>query len=244
MVGNWKLHNTVGEAIALVERLKAVIGDPRGREVAVAPPFTALYAVRGALCGTPIALAGQDCHSEERGAFTGAIAPSMLRDVGCRYVILGHSERRGLFGETDATVNRKVRAALAAGLGAILCVGERAGEPAREVIPRQLEAGLAGIAGLDGVVIAYEPVWAIGSGTPASPEDAVTVAGLVRERLAAGWGEAAARATRVLYGGSVNAANAGHFLGREAIDGALVGGASLDAVAFAGIVEAAPPFGH
>lgn len=244
IVGNWKLHKTVGEAIALIEKLKLAIGDPGGREVAIAPPFTALYAVRGALCGTPIALAGQDCHGEEKGAFTGAVSAGMLRDVGCRYVIVGHSERREHFGETDAAIARKLLAALAAGLAPILCLGEKSEDRGRtrEMITRQLETALASVERPDRVVIAYEPVWAIGSGTPATPAEAATVADLVRERLAAGWGPEMAGRTRVLYGGSVNATNAGGFLGREEIDGALVGGASLDATTFSAIVEAAPFF--
>ncbi len=244
IVGNWKLHNTVGEAIALVEGLKRALGDVAGCEVAVCPPFTALYAVRGALCGTAIALGAQDCHWAERGPFTGEVSPGMLRDVGCRFVIVGHSERRQHFGETDAVVNQKLLAALAAGLNPILCVGERARDReagrTQEVVAAQLEGGLAGVsaARLPEVVVAYEPVWAIGTGTPARPEDAAAVAVGMRQCLRAGWGESS-EAVRLLYGGSVSGANVRGFLGQAVIDGALVGGLSLDPVEFARIVEAA-----
>ncbi|HSW10361.1 MAG TPA: triose-phosphate isomerase [Bacillota bacterium] len=245
IVGNWKLHCTVVQAIALADAIRRAVGDPGSREVAIAPPFTAIYAVRGVICGTPIGLAAQDAHWEERGAFTGAVSPGLLHDVGCRYAILGHSERREHFAETDAAVARKLRAVLAAGLSAVLCVGERAAERdqgrAQAVVAGQLAAALAGIAPetLPMVAIAYEPVWAIGTGLAAGADEAAAMADYIRGRLAAGWGDAAGRA-RILYGGSVNPGNAGDFLRREAIDGALVGGASLNADSFAAIVKAAP----
>jgi triosephosphate isomerase len=245
IVGNWKLNCTVVQAIALADAIRTAVGDPGAREVVIAPPFTAIYAVRGVICGTPIGLAAQDAHWEERGAFTGAVSPSLLHDVGCRYVILGHSERREHFAETDATVARKLRAVLAAGLSPILCVGERAGERAdgraQTVVVGQLTAALAGVSrgDLPRVAIAYEPVWAIGTGMAAGARDATAMAECIRGRLAAGWGDAASR-VRILYGGSVSPGNAGEFFEQEALDGALVGGASLNHHSFAAIVKAAP----
>jgi triosephosphate isomerase len=245
IVGNWKLHCTVVEAITLADSIRVAVGDPGAREVVIAPPFTAIYAVRGVICGTPIGLAAQDAHWEERGAFTGAISPGLLHDVGCRYAIVGHSERREHFAENDAAIARKLRAILAAGLAPILCVGERASErdqdQAEAVVAGQLASALAGVSAeaLPRVAIAYEPVWAIGTGVAATAQDTSAMADALRRQLAATWGEAAAR-VRILYGGSVNPANAGEFLGRPSLDGALVGGASLNAHGFAAIVKAAP----
>ena len=244
IVGNWKLHCTVAEAITLADSIRLAVGDPSPREVVIAPAFTAIYAVRGIVCGTPIGLAAQDAHWEERGAFTGAISPGLLHDVGCRYAILGHSERREHFAETDATIARKLQAVLAAGLSPILCVGERAGArdqgQAQTVVAGQLAAALTGVSAeaLSRIAIAYEPVWAIGTGIAAVADDAAAMAGFIRLQLAASWGDAADR-VRILYGGSVNPSNAGEFLCQEAIDGALVGGASLNAHSFAAIVKAA-----
>lgn len=245
IAGNWKMHKSVGEALALVA---ALTGErrPEGVEVAVCPPFTALGAVARALEGSSIRLGAQDMHWEAQGAFTGAISPLMLADVGCTYVIVGHSERRQLFGETDAAVGRKVRAAFAHGLTPILCVGERLDERdagrTEAVVTGQTEAGIAGLTPeqIARLVIAYEPVWAIGTGRSASGEEANRVIAVIRGVLSERAGAAAAQ-TRILYGGSVTPENAAEFARQPEVDGALVGGASLDAGRFLGIVRAARP---
>jgi len=245
IAGNWKMHKTVGDAIALVQALKR---EPvsQGVEVAVCPPFSALSDVSRALEGSAIRLGAQDMFWEPQGAFTGEISPLMLRDVRCHYVIVGHSERRQHFAETDEAVARKVRAAFAHDVLPIMCVGERledrdAGQ-AERVVARQTEAGTAGLepeqAGR--LVIAYEPVWAIGTGRSASAEEANRVIGLIRGLLSERFGGAAAN-TRILYGGSVTPDNAAEFIRQPEVDGALVGGASLDASKFLAIVRAARP---
>jgi len=246
VVGNWKLHKTVGEAQALVTELKNQLGAVRDVAVGVAPSFTALHAVAKRLEDSTIVVAAQDCFWEEKGAWTGAVAPGMLVDVGCRWVIIGHSERRQHFGETDETVGKKVKAALAAGLGVIACVGETerqrdAGETF-DVVDRHLDGVLAaGTPPLDRLVIAYEPVWAIGTGRTATPAQAQEVHAHLRSRLRERLGDAAADAIRLQYGGSVKASNAEALMREADIDGALVGGASLDAGEFVAIVKAARP---
>jgi triosephosphate isomerase len=245
VVGNWKMHKTVAEALALVTELKNQLASLREVDVGVAPPFTALHPVAKRLEDSPIVVAGQDCFWEAKGAFTGQIAPAMLRDVGCTWTIIGHSERRQLFGETDATVARKVPAALAAGLGAIVCVGETLAErdagTTTRVVETQLAGGLAEVGkdAIDRLVIAYEPVWAIGTGRTATPAQAQEVHAFIRGWLGGRFGAAAAAAIRIQYGGSVKADNAVQLMKQADIDGALVGGASLQAADFVAICRAA-----
>jgi len=248
VVGNWKLHKTVSEALALVTELKNQLGSVKGVDYGVAPPFTALWPVARRIEGSAMALAGQNIHWEDRGAFTGEVSASLLADVGCGWAIVGHSERRQLFGDTSEGVGKKARAAIAAGLGAIVCVGETererdAGETTR-VVDAQLAGALAGLeAGAgDRVVIAYEPVWAIGTGRTATPAQAQEVHAHIRGRLAERYG-AVAQAIRIQYGGSVKPGNAAQLMAEPDIDGALVGGASLAADDFVAIVKAARPPG-
>jgi triosephosphate isomerase len=243
IAGNWKMNKTVAEAIDLVKQLKASLSGVEGVEVAVAPPFTALSAVRKELEGSPIQLAAQNLFWEEKGAFTGEIAPPMLKEVGCHYVILGHSERRQFFGETDETVNRKVRASLSQGLKVIFCIGETLKE--REegrtfaVIERQIPGGLKDIRKeeMRNIVIAYEPVWAIGTGKTATPEQAEEVHRFIRKKLAELYSKEIAEGVRIQYGGSVTPENVKGLMGQENIDGALVGGASLKSETFSKIVR-------
>ncbi len=244
--GNWKLHKTVSEALELVTALKNQLGVVRDVEVGVAPVFTALSSVAKRLEDSHLRLAGQNCHWEERGAWTGEVAPSMLVDVGCSHVILGHSERRQYFGETDDGVARKARAALDAGLGIILCVGETdserdAGQTTARV-ESQLAGGLATVeeSDLERLIVAYEPVWAIGTGRTATPGQAQEVHAHIRATLRGRYG-AAADDLRIQYGGSVKPGNAAELMSQADIDGALVGGASLEADDFVAIVKAARP---
>ena len=243
IAGNWKMHKTVAATRALIAQLRDAIGDVTDVDVAVAPPFTALAAGAEALAGSAIRLLAQNMNASDEGAFTGEVSPVMLTDVGVAGVILGHSERRSLFGETDAAVATKLRAALAHDLMPIVCVGEtreeREAGRTSEVVLGQLRAALDGLAQDDGrrIVIAYEPVWAIGTGLTATPEQAQEVHARIRELLTGLFGAAAA-SIRILYGGSVNPSNAAELLACADIDGALVGGASLDADSFAGIVSA------
>jgi triosephosphate isomerase len=243
VVGNWKLHKTVAEAVALVTELKNQLASIKGVAYGVAPPFTALWPVARRIEGSAMVLAGQTCHWEDRGAFTGEVSPSLLADVGCSWVIVGHSERRQLFGETSDAVGKKARASLAAKLGVIVCVGETererdAGDTTR-VVDAQLAGALADLdpgAG-DKLVIAYEPVWAIGTGRTATPAQAQEVHAHIRGRLAERFG-ATAQAIRIQYGGSVKPSNAAQLMAEADIDGALVGGASLVADDFVAIVKA------
>ncbi|MFL5805707.1 MAG: triose-phosphate isomerase [Roseiflexaceae bacterium] len=242
IAGNWKMYKTIGEAVALVEALLRGLGDTADREVLVCPPFTVLHAVAPVLLGTPIGLGAQDVFYEPQGAYTGAISPVMLRDVGCAYVIIGHSERRQIFGEDDALVNRKLRAALSHGLRPILCVGEtkpqRDAGQAESVVIEQLRFGLGhvDVAALKPLVIAYEPVWAIGTGETATPGDAQTMHATIRSTLADLYGAEAAALVRIQYGGSVKPDNVDELMAQPDIDGALVGGASLTAESFLRIV--------
>jgi triosephosphate isomerase len=244
IAANWKMHKTLEEARTLAGEVRRGLPPGAAAEVALAPPFTALAAVAAELAGSGLALAGQDAYWERQGAYTGAISPLMLQDVGCRYVIIGHSERRQYFGETDATVNRKLKAVLEVGLCPICCIGEtleeRQAEQTLAVVSRQLEAGLAGLGTLTGaqLVLAYEPVWAIGTGLTATPAQAQEVHAFIRSRLREFF-HAAAEEMRVLYGGSVTPDNAASLLAETDIDGALVGGASLKAASFLGIIAAA-----
>ncbi|MBC8078130.1 MAG: triose-phosphate isomerase [Chloroflexales bacterium] len=243
IAGNWKMYKTVAEGVELVEALLAGLGDLSDREVLVCPPFTALYPLSPLLADTPIALGAQDVFYEAQGAYTGAVAPAMLRDVGCRYVIVGHSERRNVFGDDDATVNRKLHAALGAGLRPILCVGEskpqRDSGQANTLVVAQVRAGLAGVSAehMAETVIAYEPIWAIGTGDTATPADAQAMHAAIRATLAELYGAAVADATRIQYGGSVKPDNVDELMAQPDIDGALVGGASLVADSFLRIVH-------
>ncbi|MBI3184192.1 MAG: triose-phosphate isomerase [Myxococcales bacterium] len=246
IAGNWKMNKTVGEALSLARELRGLVSMVRDRvEMAVAPPFTALHSVARALEGSNIALAAQSCHWEAFGAFTGEVSAPMLKEVGCSYVIIGHSERRQYFGETDETVNRRCQAVLKAGLVPIVCVGETLAEREAgrtlEVVSRQLKGGLAGFspAELARFVVAYEPVWAIGTGRNATADQAQEVHAHIREQLVAAFGREAAEQVRIQYGGSVKPDNAGSLLSKPDVDGALVGGASLKASDFAAIVKAA-----
>jgi triosephosphate isomerase len=243
IAGNWKMHMTPRETEAFLESFLARVIDPRA-EVLLIPPFTSLDRAARRLTDSPILLGAQDIHQEPRGAFTGAISSEMVRDIGCTYVLVGHSERRHVFGDDDATVRQKLQAALAAGLQPILCVGEvlderRSGET-QTVIAGQLSAGLTGITPeeMERITIAYEPVWAIGTGETATPEQAQDAIAGIRQWLADRFAVDAASSTRILYGGSVKPGNAADLVHQPDIDGALVGGASLDPELFAQIVAA------
>ncbi len=245
IAGNWKLHNTVAESVELARAVLHRTPRDAAVDVLVAPVFTALYAVHEAIGDGSVRLAAQDCHFEDRGAFTGEVGPALLKDVGCTFVILGHSERRHVFGELDEAVRRKVAAVLSHGLTPIVCVGEkleeREADRTEAVVLGQLDAALEGLdaESARGCVIAYEPVWAIGTGRTASPEDAEAVHRAIRARLGERFDGPTAESVRILYGGSVKPANAAALLAQPDIDGALVGGASLDAESFAEIVQAA-----
>lgn len=242
IAGNWKMHTTRAEAMALARAVAEGVGKGRGVDVAVCPPSVYLDAVGQVLVGTAVGLGGQNCYHAAKGAYTGEISAAMLRDVGCQYVIVGHSERRQLFRETDAEVHRKLRAALEAGLAPILCVGEtlaqrEAGQTAA-VVRGQLEGSLADLSDEQAgrIVIAYEPVWAIGTGVVATPAQAEEVHADLRRWLAERYNPALAAEVRIQYGGSVTAENALSLLSQPNIDGALVGGASLKAESFLAIV--------
>jgi triosephosphate isomerase len=241
IAGNWKMYKTVAEAVALAREVRA---EAEGRaEVVVAPPFPSLPAVAEALRGSSVGLAAQNMHPAVEGAFTGEVSPVMLKDVACSHVILGHSERRQLFGETDEGVARKAEAALAHGLVPIVCVGEslaeRESNRTMEVVERQTERALRGLTAdqLVRILVAYEPVWAIGTGKVATPAQAEEVHAFIRQRVTVSHGEPAALALRILYGGSVKPDNIGALMAEADIDGALVGGASLTAASFLKIVH-------
>lgn len=244
IAGNWKMHNLVGESVTLARAIadNARIG-PR-TDVVVAPAFTALLAVHEALRGSRIALAAQDVHWEPQGAYTGEVSAPMLRDVGCSYCIVGHSERRQYFGETDEIVHKKVRALLDHGITPIACLGETLSEREAgvtfDVVRRQLDGILGDLNGeaVRTLVLAYEPVWAIGTGKTAKAVDAQQVHAFLRDRLRHRYAEVADQ-VRILYGGSVKPDNAAELLAQPDIDGALVGGASLDADSFGRIIQAA-----
>lgn len=247
VAGNWKLNKTATEAHRLVSDLIPRLRTIQGVEKLLCPPFTALMAVSRLIKDNDIRLGAQNMHWEEKGAFTGEISAAMLAEF-CQYVILGHSERRKYFGETNETVNRKLRAALSGGLVPLVCVGETLDENqagmAAGVVSLQVREALHGldISGPSQLVIAYEPVWAIGTGRAATGEGANTIVrNVIRPTLAGMLGDALAQGIRVLYGGSVDANNAAEFFGQPEIDGALVGGASLDAEVFARITESALP---
>lgn len=249
--GNWKMHMTHLDAINVIQKFSYSLdaSDPSYVDISVHPPFTALRSAQTVIEADdlPIALGAQNVHWEPKGAFTGEVSPPMLAKLNVRYVIVGHSERRQLFGETDEMVAKKVAAVFAAGMTPVMCVGEtleeREAERTEERVLGQLRAGLSGLdpERIAAMVVAYEPIWAIGTGRNATPEDAQGVCGAIRSAVTADHGEAAGAGVRVQYGGSVKAANAAELMAQPDIDGALVGGASLDPTEFAQIVAAARP---
>ena len=245
VMGNWKMYGLLAEARALATGVRDGLKRLRDVEVALCPPYTALTVVNEVLGNGPIRLGAQNCHWDASGAHTGEISPVMLADLGCRYVLLGHSERRREMGETDEQVNRKVRAALAHRLTPVLCVGETAEERRQGLtfttVEGQLRAGLAGVPadGIASMVLAYEPVWAIGTGVNATPGQAAEVHGYLRGLLSELTSKETALTIRILYGGSVKADNADALCAEPEIDGALVGSASLTAAGFIGIVKKA-----
>jgi triosephosphate isomerase len=242
VAGNWKMNLTVREASALASAVRGALADFEAADVVLCPPFTALHAVRDALAGGRVALGAQDAHWEPAGAYTGEVSMSMLRDLSCRYVILGHSERRTYFHETDGVVRRKAEAALAAGLTPIVCVGETLAEREAGRTDEVLEGSLGGLGrALSGIVVAYEPVWAIGTGRTATADQAQSAHARIRELLGSIGGTDVAGAIRIQYGGSVKASNAAEIFERPDVDGGLVGGASLVAADFASIVRGTSP---
>ena len=245
IAGNWKMNLNSAEGAALAGEITGQVGQQTDVSVCLCPPFTALESVAKAIGESNLSLGAQNMHYEAPGAFTGEVSAEMLRHLFCSYVILGHSERRQYFGETDAIVNKKVRAALDANLRPIVCVGETLEErdagDMREVVKAQVDGALQGVESgqADQLVIAYEPVWAIGTGKTATPDMAEEAHGEIRCLLAGNFGEDVASRVRILYGGSMKPENADDLLARENIDGGLIGGASLKANAFVGIVESA-----
>jgi len=245
IAGNWKMNTNRQSSVALAKAVAAGVTDLAGRmTVAVCPPFVYLQGVAEAIQGTSVAVGSQDVYREADGAFTGEISTAMLKDVGCTYVLCGHSERRHVIGETDELINKKVKATLAGGLLPIFCVGEllseRDANQTEAVVDRQLKAGLSGVspAQMALVTIAYEPVWAIGTGRTATPQQAQEVHAFIRKRLAALYDKKVADQTRIQYGGSVKPDNAKELMGQADVDGLLVGGASLKAGDFLGIIKA------
>ena len=244
IAGNWKMNKTRPEAKELVEAIKPLVAGA-GCEVVACVPFTNLETVLEAVKGSNVKVGAENCHFEKSGAFTGEISADMLAEMGVEYVIIGHSERRQYFGETDETVNKRTRAALAAGLKVILCVGEMLADRENgitdELVAMQTKIALKGVTAeeLKNVIIAYEPVWAIGTGKTATAEQANEVCAVIRATLAKLYGKEAADATTIQYGGSMNAKNADELLSKVDVDGGLIGGASLKAPDFAAIVEAA-----
>src|SRR6476660_8470874 len=244
IAGNWKMYKTISQSVDTALTLKPLVANANHCDVVLAPVFTAIKTVADRLEGSNIHIAGQNCSSETKeGAHTGEVLATMLRDAGATYVIIGHSERRQFYGETDATVNRKVAAALSAGLIVIMCVGETLDQRdqgiAQDVVSGQLIGGLSGLTAsdLDRIIVAYEPVWAIGTGRTATPEQAQEMHAFIRRVFADRHSQAAANALRILYGGSVKPDNIVGLMAQEDIDGALVGGASLQAESFAQIVN-------
>jgi triosephosphate isomerase len=243
IAGNWKLHKTLQEASSLAAELIPAVADNRSVEIVVAPVYTALSTVAETVAGSNIKLAAQNCYPESQGAFTGEVSPALLKNVGCDYVIIGHSERRQLFRETDEFINSKARALAGAGLGVILCVGETLEERETgqmfDVLRRQIRYGLKHLTAdlMGGVVIAYEPVWAIGTGKTASDEQAQEAHAFIRALLIEFYDKQVASATRILYGGSVKPGNIDGLMTQPDVDGALVGGASLNADDFARIAN-------
>jgi triosephosphate isomerase (TIM) len=245
IAGNFKMFKTVADTVSYINDLRALARDVRGVDVVIAPPFTAIAAAANGVKDSTIAVAAQDMHWEREGAFTGEVSAGMLREAGARYVIIGHSERRTLFAETNGTVNKKLHAALGGGLIPIVCIGETLDQRDRgetlTVLDRQIKEGLDGLTGeaLSGMVVAYEPVWAIGTGRNATPAQAGEAHHHIRQRLKGWFGLDASDRCRVLYGGSVKPENIAALISQPDVDGALVGGASLDPKTFFAIVRAA-----
>jgi triosephosphate isomerase (TIM) len=243
IAGNWKMFNTRGEAAAFINELKPRMTNVGHCDVIVAPPFTALADAAQAAKGSAIGIAAQDVHWDVEGAHTGDVSPGMLLDAGCSHVIIGHSERRHDHGETDEQVNRKLKAALAAGLTPIVCVGEtleeRESNETQKVLDRQFQCGFAGLTPQEfsRIIMAYEPVWAIGTGRTATPEQAEESHAYLRELARGQFGEEQAQAVRILYGGSVKPQNIKGLMAQADLDGALVGGASLKVESFAAIID-------
>jgi len=244
IAGNWKMYKLLNDAVDTALALKPLVANANHCDVVVAPVFTALKTVADRLEGSNISIAAQNCAVQnEFGAHTGEVAPAMLKDVGCTHVIIGHSERRQFYGETNESVNKKAKAALAAGLTAIVCVGEHLSEresgKAETVVKTQLSSSLNGLTAgdVERIIVAYEPVWAIGTGKTATPEQAQEMHGFIRSVLSETQGAAAAKSIRILYGGSVKPDNIVQLMAQEDVDGALVGGASLEAGSFAEIVN-------
>lgn len=241
--GNWKMYKTVAEAVAFVNEAKSLVAGATDVEIGIGAPATALKSLADAAKGTNIKIGGENCHWEKEGAFTGEISPGMLVEAGCSFVIIGHSERRQYFGETNETCNKKTKAAIANGLDVILCCGEtleeREANKTSAVVTDHIKNGLAGMtdAEMKKVVIAYEPVWAIGTGKTATPEQAQEVHAVIRKLLAEMFGAAIADATRIQYGGSVKPENVKEIMAQPDVDGALVGGAALKPDSFAKLVN-------
>jgi triosephosphate isomerase (TIM) len=243
IAGNWKMYKAIGEAVEFVEQLRPLVAQSRHCDVVVAPAFTALAAVSEAARGSNIAVSAQDCHWDKEGAHTGDVSPQMIVDAGCSHVIIGHSERRHGHGETDEQVNRKLKAALAAGLVPIVCVGEtlaeREGGRTRDVLQREFDGSFAGLTvqEFSRIMVAYEPVWAIGTGRTATPKVAGESHAYLRELATRCFGGVVAGGLRILYGGSVKPDNIVGLMAQEEIDGALVGGASLKVDSFVALVN-------
>ncbi len=243
IAGNWKMYKTPAEAAATAAALAGLVKNVTGPEVMIAPPFTALISVAEAVSGSPVALGAQNLFWEKEGAFTGEISAGMLQAAGCTYVIIGHSERRQYFGETDQTVNRRMHCAVANGLFPVLCIGELEAERENgktfSVLDKQIKNGLKDLfpKDLENLVVAYEPVWAIGTGKTATTEQAQEAHRFIRSQLEESFGKPLADSVRILYGGSVKPANIAELMGMPDIDGALVGGASLEAESFSKIVH-------
>ncbi|MGH9385906.1 MAG: triose-phosphate isomerase [Vicinamibacterales bacterium] len=243
LCGNWKMFKTVHEAVYYVRQLLPLVTEVSHIEIVVAPPFTAIWAAADAARNSNVAVAAQDVHWEREGAFTGEVSAAMLREAGAQYAIVGHSERRTLFGETNQIVNKKVLAVLGADLTPIMCIGETLAERERDetngVLDRQVEQGLEGVSAeqIGGLVIAYEPVWAIGTGRNATPQQAQRAHVHIRHRLEEWFGSDASKACRIIYGGSVKPDNTGPITAEPDIDGALVGGACLDVRSFVQIIQ-------
>jgi triosephosphate isomerase (TIM) len=244
IAGNWKMYKLLSEAVDTALALKPMVANANHCDVVIAPVFTALKSVTSRLEGSNVKVAAQDCAAESKhGAHTGEVAADMIKDAGCSHVIIGHSERRQFYGDTDEAVNAKARSAIQAGLIAIVCVGEtidqREAGSAEDVVESQIIKGLDGltVADTERIIIAYEPVWAIGTGKTATPEQAQEMHGVIRKTVADAHGNEVAERVRILYGGSVKPENIGELMSKEDVDGALVGGASLEAESFAKIVN-------
>lgn len=243
IAGNWKMNKIIGESISLVKELKKLVKDIDDREIVVCPPFTSLVTVGIEIKGSNVRLGAQNMYFEKQGAFTGEVSPLMLKEIGVEYVIIGHSERRHIFNEDDELINKKIKSALENGLKPIFCVGEtleeREANKTNYIVKEQISKGLKNVKkeGMKNVVIAYEPVWAIGTGKNATPKQAEDVHLLIRKLLKSMFGNTIAEETSILYGGSVNMGNISDLISQGNIDGVLVGGASLDAKSFAEIVK-------